>query len=439
MKWLLFLLPFRLLAQIQCDASVDRNVIEQFSRFQLTITLRGTSLNITSLPQIPELSGMRIDRNSVSESTQMSFVNFKKSEEHSFTYAIQAEQIGRWTIPPITIYNDGQPLSTHTITVEIIAAGDPSSAQDPANKKVEAFLELSFSKKTAVLGEQIVAEVNVYSKHPIRNFNPINFPSFRGFWAEDFTLPQRIEPSRKTIGGSTFLVYTIKKTAIFGQRVGTFTIEPCVMEFEIAVPRRTGGFMDNFFSPFNDPLGETVTIRLSPPPENISIGDLPPDAPLDFSGLVGSFEIKNSLDHDKIKVGEAISYQIEISGQGNIRESILLKNPFPGVFETYDPKISDEIKIKGELLGGKKVIEFIAIPRQEGEYDVAPFSLCYFDPKQKKYVTKTVNKKQLSVSKGAHPAESSPVVSKVDTVRGRSESVDLLIIKDIVFWATVGL
>jgi hypothetical protein len=75
-----------------------------------------------------------------------------------------------------------------------------------------------------------------------------------------------------------------------------------------------------------------------------------------------------------------------IQGSGNIK----LINPpelkIPADVESYDPKETTSITRENNDITGKKVVEYVLVPRFKGNYRIAPVSFSFFEPVQKRYV-----------------------------------------------------
>ena len=74
---------------------------------------------------------------------------------------------------------------------------------------------------------------------------------------------------------------------------------------------------------------------------------------------------------------------------GNIK---LVKNPevaFPNDFDVYDPKVEVDIKTTAAGTSGTKTIEYMAIPRYAGDFEIPAVAFSYFDTKTGSYKTIT--------------------------------------------------
>jgi hypothetical protein len=85
----------------------------------------------------------------------------------------------------------------------------------------------------------------------------------------------------------------------------------------------------------------------------------------------------------------------------------------PSGFEEYEPKITEEINRSG-LISGRKRIEYLFIPRNQGKFEIPSVEFTYFDLKKKEYVTLRSQAFQLEVEKGSGDYVSSSGISKSD-------------------------
>lgn len=398
---LIFLSYSALQAQtVQCVASVEQSVIEQGTSFQLRIEVSGENLRITSLPQLPEMKGLEVMHQGAGESTSISIINGRRSMSKSYDFILRAKDVGRWTIPPVAVGVDGKTVSSQALTIEVVPGGSISGSQR-SEKTNDAFLALTVSKKEAFQGEQITAELKIYSRIPITQYAPSRMPGFTGFWAEEFPMPQQIQSTREQINGVAYAVYTIKRVGLFATRSGLLTIDPSEIECELRIPRRSRNSLDDLFSPFGDPFGQTATVKLQSEPVKLNILPLPKEnAPSDFSGLVGQFDVKTAVDKNSLKTGEALTYTITISGTGNIKSAEIPPTPFGDDFERYDPKSSETLNKNSNLVSGSKVFEYVGVPRLPRQVEIPVFNLSYYDPVLKKYVTKSSGPHRVTIAQG---------------------------------------
>jgi len=203
------------------------------------------------------------------------------------------------------------------------------------------------------------------------------------------------------VDGRQFKVAEIKRIAIFPQGPGQKTLDPLEIECEVQL-RRQRSSRDIFDSFFNDPfLGRTVRRKLRSNPVSITVLPLPDDGkPAGFSGAVGTYSIKASVDKKQVKTNEAIALKVVITGTGNIKIVPEPKSNFPTDFEVYDPKITETIYRKGTTISGSRTFEHVLIPRFPGLQTIKPITFSYFDVKSQSYKKLKTNPIGIEVEKG---------------------------------------
>jgi len=183
------------------------------------------------------------------------------------------------------------------------------------------------------------------------------------------------------------------------------------MEVQTAIQvRRERGRdpFDMFFKDFGDPFGRTITYMLQSQPIKIIVDPLPEGAPQGFRGAVGDFYLDVELDKNRVKADEPVNFTVTISGTGNVK---LLETPdlvLPAGVENYPPKVTEEINREGEVISGKKMFEYLLIPRNPGKRRFEPVTYVCFDPARGEYVTLTSGGMDLEVEQSGLAASAKP-------------------------------
>jgi hypothetical protein len=114
-------------------------------------------------------------------------------------------------------------------------------------------------------------------------------------------------------------------------------------------------------------------------PVTLKVQSLPDNAPAEFKGAVGQFEISTGLSANEAKVNEPVTLIIEIKGAGNIEalvEPALPKLPNWRIFES---QAQSNIEVQGDKVYGTRRFERLIVPGQPGNYTIPPVSFTYFD------------------------------------------------------------
>ena len=142
---------------------------------------------------------------------------------------------------------------------------------------------------------------------------------------------------------------------------------------------RRGFFDDPFFR-----AGRPVTIASQA--LELKVAPLPGKGkPKGFSGLVGSFKIEATLTPSKIEVGESATLTVRVSGRGNVNRIPDLKMPGLDHIKVYADEPVFEARPDFKGLAGFKTMKWAIVPEQQGDYEIPPLSLSFFDPDTGEY------------------------------------------------------
>ena len=386
---------------------------------------------------------------STSSSSSMSIINGHTSHsfQTTYSYTLTADLEGTFTVGPASCTADGKKLTTESFSIKVEKLSQAQQQQrqqqqqqrqrqtyDPwAQQPQEAssvdekslFARASVSNPNPYQGEQIIITYKVYSQIPIRQYAIDKLPGNRGFWAEDLSANQKqIKQYEQTVDGRQYMVFEIRKGALFAQESGRLSIDPLdlnVLAMVRAQRRRTGSIWDLFDDPFFN-AAQAVEYPLHTQKLTVNVKPLP-NRPDDFSGAVGKFSVKGGLNLDRVKSNEALTYRLTISGSGNLMLVTPPTPQFPSSFEVYDPQIEDNIKRTDNGVSGSRTYEWVLIPRTQGNFTIPAYTFTYFDPSTAQYTTLTVDAQQVQVDKGTATASA---YSQKDDVRLLNQDINYI-------------
>ena len=356
-------------------------------------------------------------------SSSVSIINGKvsKSSKSSFTYILLPKKTGTFTLPAATATVKGETISSKSITIQVVqngagqssgsssssggsgssSSGSGSSSSREAASGEDVFMRLNLSKTNVVVGEPITATLSLYQRANIVGFENARFPSFDGFWSQETETPSNIEFHRESLGDNIYNAAVLRRYVIIPQKSGNMTIDPAEIVCLINVlrpGRSSGSIFDSFF-------GEeyvTVKKRVSTRAVTVKVSPLPAGAPASFSGGVGNYSISARLSKDSLKVHDAASLIVTVSGKGNVSLIEAPKLSFPPDFETYDVKTTQNTDKSGTT--GSKTFEYPFIPRSYGDFTLPPLKYSYYDVNSKKYATVSTDSLRIKVAKGNQTA-----------------------------------
>jgi len=395
-KYLLIIILLLLPAVVSAQsfvASVDKNPVGVNERFQVTFTFSGEDINGVKNFKAPDFKNFNV-LSGPNLSTSMQIINGAVSGSKSFSFYVNATSVGKFKIGQASVEYSGRTLTTEPLTIEV-QQGTPQQKSSGTNPDAEIgdnlFIRAFADKQTLYRGEQVTVTYKLYTRLSIASQMSVSkLPQYQGFWAEELTSGQNIMFNTEVLNGKQYRVGVLKKVALFPSQNGELEVTP----FEINVPvqvkkqrRGTGNVFDDFF---NDPFfnsSEMVEYKTKSNTIKLKVIPLPgEDVPDSFNGMVGNFSISSSIDKKTTKTDEPVSLKIEIKGTGNIKLVNVPLLELPASFETYEPKIDEEINRSGVVSGIKK-IEYLLVPRSSGSFEIKPLEFSFFNPAKKEYVT----------------------------------------------------
>lgn len=382
------MLPLMLFAQggVIFQAFVDAKQAVLDSYFEVTFTLKNGEGRDFRPPSFDDF----IVASGPSRAVRTTIVNGQYSSEMSYTYVLQPKKTGKFTIGAATVKVNNSTYRTEPMAIEVIE-GRTSSRGEASN---EVFVKAEPSVTEAFVGQQITLDYKLYTTINIDNYNIIEEAGYSGFFAQDV---RRYDSRviREVIGGTQFVTKVLKRVALFPQQAGTLTIEPMTLQLGMIVD--TPGNRNNFF--FNKQV-ERIPARTEP--VSIKVNALPAGSPPSFTGAVGKFEMTASLNRPTLTTDDAISLRLTVSGNGDIKRVQAPPIVFPDEFDLYDPRIVEEstFEMNGEL-SARKVFEYMALPREPGNYQIRP-EFSYFDPDSAEYAVFNSEAYDITVRQGSN-------------------------------------
>ena len=338
---------------------------------------------------------------SSSMSTQV--INGKVTSETSktFTFILLAEKPGNFSLPAATVKVDGRQYMTEAKSIKVLPEGERGNTQQGGSStgigKNDLMVRLTLSKTKVYEGEGITATVKLMTLNNQVQIQNAELPTFDGFTVQEVKLPEQKSFELEHYNNKNYYAVDLAKYILFPQRTGAFMIKPATLDLAVRVrtQQRMRSIFDDFFEGY-----QQVSKRVVSASPSVDVLPLPAGKPAGFSGGVGEFTIKTSVDKQEIKANEALIYRIEIAGKGNIK---YVKDPavnFHSDFEVYDPKTDVISNATAAGVTGKKVIEYTIIPRHAGAYEIDPIQFSFFDLKSKTYKTLTTPEYTIEVARG---------------------------------------
>lgn len=390
--------------EITFQAQVDRNEIATGEPVKLTIELDNASA--TGGIPTPDMGGLVVLQGPM-ESNSFSSINGRMTRSSSRTWYLTSPQPGTYTIGAVAVRVGNGTLQTDPITIKVSKGsqgGANSAAVEQGQKRdPNLFCTISLSKSKVYVGEQIVATYTLFSRYNSLQPRDYDLPKLNGFWAEEVDLgTTNWEPQLRTVNGMQYRVAVLKKQVLIPLRSGQLTIAPMTLNYLVN---------PGFFS-------SGTPVRIQSSPTQVAVMELPPGKPADFLGAVGDLRMEVKMPAKEVKANDAIDLSIRFSGRANLKLLDAPKLNLPPDFETYDPKINDQIAVNGAGMSGSREFQYLLIPRNEGKYDIGSLSFSYFDPNTGTYKQLRSEPLSIQVDPGESTAGGSTgATAKVDVRR----------------------
>lgn len=389
------------------NASIDKLTVNQNERFQIYFTFSDGDVNKVTSFNPPNFQDLKI-LSGPNESKSIQIINGQVSGSLTFTFIAVAPNLGKVKIGVATISYENNELKTEPIELNVIQGGSTNSKVDPnlgiskeeLNNNV--FIRAIPNKTKLLQGEQLTLTYKLFTKLNIASPQISKLPTYNGFWTEDLETSQNIQFEIEMYNGERYRSAVIKKVALFPTKSGKLIITP----FELKVPvvvkskRSRNNIFDDFFNDSFFGRTETIEHIAKSNQLTISVDPLPNvNVPKSFNGAVGNFDFNLQFDKNEVDLNEAITVKARISGSGNIALIQLPEITFPNGIEKYEPKTSSKLT-RNNLIGGRKDIEFLIVPRIPGQKQIDPIEFSYFDLSKSQYVTLKTEPFTLNVKEG---------------------------------------
>lgn len=382
-------------AEVTVDASLSHLSFPQDKAARLTIMVTGTSSSADI--EIPRVDNVRLQNRGTS--SQISVVNGTISSSISHNYLVLALMAGTYTIPPIKVTVGGESHFTKPLTFQVSAAGQQpngySGGTEPTAAEI-AFIRISEKSADHYPGEIVPITIKAYFNQAYRA-EIDSLPTIKGDGVVMSSLQDKPQQTEESINGRMYHVLTWE-TSLSGIKVGEHPIS-FFLEASLLIPQKRrslsplgnslfddpffGGSLDSFFG------GHQRKPIVSVSPEIVfNVMPLPSDnQPENFTGAIGDFDLKVSAAPVDVEIGEPMTLTMEISGSGNFDRVEAPVFPEGPEWKVYSP--SSNFSEQNKHYSGTKIFEQAVVARTGAVDKIPQLSFSYFDPRQKRYVTKT--------------------------------------------------
>lgn len=366
----------------------------------------------------PDFAGFRVLMGP-SQSISSSWINGVRSFSKTYSYVLEPQQKGKFTIGQASIVISGNTYKTVPKEVTITEAVDVPGGRSSLDNAVDQHLHLvaELSKSDPYMNEPVSVVYKLYFGNGlnITNFRPLDNPKYNNFWSQDIPI-SKYNVENGVYNGQQYSFVVLKRVVLYPQKSGTLEIEPLALEVSLEVPTDRRDF-----------FGRTLTASLN---KNVSAGQrtlkvqpLPESGkPEDFSGAVGSFDLKVETSKNALNASESLQATVTVSGRGNLKLFPLPELILPSALEVYDPEFKENIRTNITGMQGSVSETYTIVPSFQGQYPIPEIGFSFFNPETKRYERLHSNEITLQVLEG--PTATATGTSKAETPKSVVRSGD---------------
>ena len=421
MKRYLILLLFTfqgLMAQVQFEARVSKNTLGLNERFRIDFIMNVDGDNFDQ----PSFDGFRVV-GGPSQQVSQSWVNGRSSFQKIYSYILQPNQKGTFSIKQAAIEYNGQIYKTQPIKIVVTNAvaqerdpydnSRPQGQQGIPNETLNLVAEIS--KTNPYLNEPITVVYKLYFNNiNVTGFKELAKPKYNDFWNQNIDIKQ-LSIEEGTFKGQRCYFVILKKTILYPQKSGRLTIEPLSLDIGVQLPTdRRNMYGQMILTDDNKVVSAGAkTINVRPLPEV--------NKPEGFGGAVGKFNFTVTPSKTTLKSGESLDLIVSASGSGNMKLFTLPKPVVPNALEMYDPVHDEQVTTSLSGMSGKITDKYSIVPQYKGKYAIKPMQFSYFDLNTGSYKTITSQEIMVDVLDGPMQAEANATANASKNVITKTE------------------
>ena len=388
-------------------AEVSPNIVVG-EQFHLTYTVNSQDVKEFKIGKIPEELEVLIGpKTSYQSSYQLVNGKASSSQTLTYTYVLFASKKGTFVIPSAQIIVGNKRIESNSVKVYVGSNPQSSNTNKGSQGKPIAhgsgtkisgsdlFVKVSANKRSVYEQEPVLLTYKVYTLVDLTQLIG-KMPDLKGFHTQELELPQQKNFKVEMFNGRPYRTVTWSQYVMFPQVVGKLDIPSITFSGIVALKNLN---VDPFEAFFNGGSGYTeVKHSIKAPGLTLQVVPLP-NRPAGFSGGVGKFTLSVGLNKNEVKTNEPIKVSVTVNGTGNLK---LIKAPsvnYPKDFDRYDVQTTDKTELTSRGVEGSMVYDYLAVPRNQGKFEIPPVEFIYYDLESNSYKTLKSSKLVLNVSK----------------------------------------
>ncbi|MFI5209999.1 MAG: BatD family protein [Gemmatimonadales bacterium] len=358
--------------------TVDRDRLTVGEELTFTVRVTGGTLESVEV-ELPPLAGLEVVARA--ERTEM-LGGAKPSRTTVIQYRLRATAPGRWRLGPLQVRQGTSFVQADAPDVSV-GPGSANAVATGLSPRVRAILDrakiprlngfaglsLALSDDSVTVGEQVdlvtIAWIPRRLRQQMRRPPTLEPPKIPGVWNYPQPVPAGIAASR-LLDGEWYDLFVLHQL-VFPLAPGVVRIEPATLQFSIPVAFQ-------FFS-------QEEMHSLQTEPEVLTVDDVPPDRPAEFTGAVARrLAIARTTAPDSAAVGEPVTVTVALSGEGNVTLWPAPPVRWPDGVRVYPDQIDDHTDLVDGRLTGTKTFRYLVVPDSSGRLVLPAIRYGYYEP-----------------------------------------------------------
>ena len=330
--------------------------------------------------EAPNFEGFRVV-GGPNQSVSNSYINGKRTFLKIYSYYITPLKTGTITIGQAMIEIDNKIYKTIPLKVKVSESVNlnkrPNDASYVVNENLHLVAEISNKNPYLNQGFSVVYKLYFSPQINVTNVGEIDSPKFNDFWSNNIKIP-RLQIERGTYKGENYNYVVWKRTVLYPQKKGKLNISPLSLDVSVDVPTNKRDFFGNRIY---TQIPKTVTAENT----EINVLSLPKNAPENFSGAVGIFDVELTSTKTELNASESLQLTLKVKGEGNLKLFSIPSLETPNSLEKYEPEYKENVKTSIKGMYGNISDTYTLVPQFKGKYPINPVEFVYFNPNTKSF------------------------------------------------------
>ncbi|MDP8232728.1 MAG: BatD family protein [Candidatus Zophobacter franzmannii] len=393
-------------SDLKVASSVNSDTIGLQDQLNYKVIVSGEDGNKVSTPSLRTVPGFSLLDTRSSTQSSFSWVNGKTTTSFTktFTYTLSPRKEGDYTIPAVSFDFKGSTYNTKPIQVKVVKGTTNTSKartrrsrsvfdnfyEEPAKTSSpdgETFLVAKPNKKSVFKGEPIKVDYTLYTTQNVSGLSISDEKDYPGYGKDEIYTARELRMNIKEYNGKNYRGILLKRVKLMPNSTGKVTAP--TLELEVTLGQDFGSFWST-----GSPRRKLVRNA----PININVKELPTAGkPTSFNGAIGKFTLTGEMNKTELKAGDSFQYTIEIKGTGNISQFSAPEFPEIQNMRVMTPEVQNEAL---DTANAKKIVKYLVIAQEKGNYTLPSIEFSYFNPVLKKYMRPKTKQYNIKVTEG---------------------------------------